>query len=564
MSDKAPSTTPNQTSPINIPEKNQVRAKSRFPKDEHIPENIIEKEKSVPFTTRMKMFLYNHFIIQFLNLRYKNKLFGCLFDKFDKLSPRARKAAICLVVLWKLFTTSLTIYLVVYGRSQYLKKQNMGKQVVVEESFSMEQEKQFRILHIITSLAEYNSGLRGTTHGQDRLQEVLIPCMKGAVNSILQEPNWTVDVHLILGFNLSPTRRQLVRNALPPEVDLEVWNDATPFSYERSRSDGKIKLITRGLARQHRYVLLDKLDHYDFFTVFEDDMRITSSHIKAYVELSDKINVLKSNAPKGSKDDKRDTSLFGPMTVTQLERVIPGFFRVEVMLDGSQSQSQPEPIPIDLDFEGKKETINPDYCCAVSKEEQHKVLLPTNPKPNQIMTWETTIGSFSLRKFDDPLGWAALLPGRKKLKSGEIIGSYWSGEDGSLGKRLGAGDGKLFGQQGGFMASREQILDFDRLCQGEGFLPPFDEPFFPDEGLHMKNVEFWSGGYQLFGGGIGGCNIQRIVPIDPDGFSKFLLYHTANNKQIQIPRSRRLLVENLLGQINTVKKKADKKLASQK
>jgi len=47
--------------------------------------------------------------------------------------------------------------------------------------------------------------------------------------------------------------------------------------------------------------------------------------------------------------------------------------------------------------------------------------------------------------------------------------------------------------QGGFMASREQILDFDRLCQGEGFLPPFDEPFFPDEGLHMKNVEFWSG-----------------------------------------------------------------------
>jgi len=434
MSDKASSTSPNNdNSPIEIPtEKNKTGAKSRFAKDEeHIPENLNEKEKSVPFTTRMKMFLYNHFIVQFLNLRHKSKLFGYLFDKFDTLSPKARKAAICLVVLWKLFTTSLTIYLVIYGRSKYLKKQ---QQAVIGEDrvLTMNQEEQidqkFRILHVITSLAEYNSGARGTTHGQDRLQEVLIPSMKGAINSISKEPNWTVDVYLILGFNLSPRRRQLVRNALPPEVGLEVWNDATPFSYDNGkRSDGKIKHITRGLARQHRYVLLDKLDHYDFFTVFEDDMRITSSHIKAFVDLSEKINVLKSNASKGSVGDKTDTSISGPMTVTQLERVMPGFFRVEVMLEGSQSQSQSEiePIPIDLDFDGKKDTINPDYCCAVSKEEQHKLILPTDPKPKQIMTWETTIGSFSLRKFEDPLGWAALLPGRKKLNSGEIIGSYW-------------------------------------------------------------------------------------------------------------------------------------------
>ena len=73
------------------------------------------------------------------------------------------------------------------------------------------------------------------------------------------------------------------------------------------------------------------------------------------------------------------------------------------------------------------------------------------------------------------------------------------------------------------MANRQQIIDFDRLCKSNGFLPPYDEPEFMSEGLHQKNVEFWSGGYQLFGGGFGGCNIQRIIPIDPDGFSKFLL-----------------------------------------
>ena len=139
---------------------------------------------------------------------------------------------------------------------------------------------------------------------------------------------------------------------------------------------------------------------------------ITSSHIKAYVDLSHKIDVLKRNArEKGSIHDNKDKSIYGPLTLKQLERVVPGFFRVEVMLDGSQSQVGKDPIPIDLDFNGRKQTINPNYCCAVPKSEQHKMLLPTNPKPNEIMTWETTIGSFSLRKFDDPIGWAALMPG---------------------------------------------------------------------------------------------------------------------------------------------------------
>lgn len=112
------------------------------------------------------------------------------------------------------------------------------------------------------------------------------------------------------------------------------------------------------------------------------------------------------------------------------------------------------------------------------------------------------------------------------------------------------------------MASRKQIIEFDRQCVGNGFLPPFNESYFPDEGLRLKNVEFWSGGFQLFGGGTSGCNFQRIIPIDPDGFSKFLLYHTTNNKQMQIARGRRLLVENLLGQINSIKKVAEKKVIS--
>merc|ERR1711862_352722 len=113
--------------------------------------------------------------------------------------------------------------------------------------------------------------------------------------------------------------------------------------------------------------------------------------------------------------------------------------------------------------------------------------------------------------------------------------------------------------KGGFMATRQQIKDMNRLCPG-GFLPPFNKPSFFDEGLKDINVETWSGGYQLFLGGIRGCNFQRIIPLDPDGFSKFLLYHTANNKQRQIARKRAVLVQTLLGQLNYVKKVAESKL----
>ena len=45
-------------------------------------------------------------------------------------------------------------------------------------------------------------------------------------------------------------------------------------------------------------------------------------------------------------------------------------------------------------------------------------------------------------------------------------------------------------------------------------------------------------------------------------FRTYCIDHTANNKQKQIPRGRRLIVENLLGQINSIKKIVEKKLAS--
>jgi len=53
-------------------------------------------------------------------------------------------------------------------------------------------------------------------------------------------------------------------------VGLEIWDNAIPYfdtlHQERNRPKNKIRQFRHSLARQHRYVIKDKLDNYDFFS----------------------------------------------------------------------------------------------------------------------------------------------------------------------------------------------------------------------------------------------------------------------------------------------------------
>jgi hypothetical protein len=88
---------------------------------------------------------------------------------------------------------------------------------------------------------------------------------------------------------------------------------------------------------------------------------------------------------------------------------------------------------------------------------------------------------------------------------------------------------------------------------------PYDLPTYRLDGLDGRSVEYWSGGIQLVG--INACNLQRIVALRPEYFSKHLLYHTSNNKQksstVHYRFSRRSINE-FWGQINTVRKHAER------
>jgi len=145
------------------------------------------------------------------------------------------------------------------------------------------------------------------------------------------------------------------------------------------------------------------------------------------------------------------------------------------------------------------------------------------------MGWEWNSDSFDFVKLPEPVGEiVALLPtvgvARAKRPSDDKQHNHWNAQ--------------LFAQQAGVMATREQVLKFDEACTSR-YLPPFDEgreSSMVNQGLEVHNVEFWSGGFHLFGKM---CRVQRVVFFEkPGDFSNHLIYHRSNNKQDTIDEER--------------------------
>lgn len=111
------------------------------------------------------------------------------------------------------------------------------------------------------------------------------------------------------------------------------------------------------------------------------------------------------------------------------------------------------------------------------------------------------------------------------------------------------------------MGTRQQIWTWHtEVCQGS-FLPPFDVPHFRFDGLDLRDVEWWSGGLHL-ATLRHACNMQRIVTLDQ--LDHHLIYHTANNKQSSKGLGRFSRASELLGQLRTVQKNAEKAIPVQK
>jgi hypothetical protein len=76
------------------------------------------------------------------------------------------------------------------------------------------------------------------------------------------------------------------------------------------------------------------------------------------------------------------------------------------------------------------------------------------------------------------------------------------------------------------------------------------------DGLDRRNVEYWSGGLNLFSAK-NGCNLQRLVSLDPDKFAKQLIYHSSNNKQRTVKKEQFIKMNDFFGQLWTIRNDAE-------
>lgn len=447
----------------------------------------------------------------------------------------------------------------------------------------------FRILYTVTSIREYDDGKRATTKGFDRFTNILLPAVQESIQSMSRLYN--VDLCVITAYKLSDTRRLQLQSILPASSRLLVWDEATPLGYNKEKRKRQIGFVTRALARQHRYVIKDHFMNYNMFVNFEDDMIVKGAHVEEYLRLAQEIDKLYTSAPMHLDHNKETTPLdrlknySGRMTKFQLARMIPGFMRVEVVEDHwvSKSRDTYKMIPtttswvFDLDdaFTSKNiSQLDPSVCCHLDHATSRTEL--SSPRIDQLYFWETSLDALGVRKM--PNGdWVLLQAGNDdKIYSNldTIIGDYWSGCDYHFdnqwkrdqlwtGERPPRTPGQYINNMGGWMATREQIWGWHtKYCMG-GFLPPYNSPRFPGDGLDKETVEFWSGGLQLVGPRA--CNLQRIIPLDPKYFDKHLLFHSSNNKHksaLVKPFFSPDSIDVFWARLNTVKTNALKNLES--
>jgi hypothetical protein len=449
---------------------------------------------------------------------------------------------------------------------------------------SVTRKEPIRVLYVVTSSTEYNSGDKETRKGQDRFLDILVPVVLESVENIMADAShrYTVDVYLILGYNLSSERQNAIQSKLPNTVGLQIWNEAKPLNYDFQTKKTRFKWISElpiTLARQHRYVIKDKLPYYDFFLAFEDDMLITKDHIDLYRQFTSQVRQYKQprEQPESTASvNTKEQTWWGPLSDDVINRLRPGFLRVEV-LTSEEHKTQQDTGPIVPKGRASRQ-LDPSICCHHSNYVGlNGKLAPSYPRGDQLVIWETGIEGLYVRKMPAHYSsflpdWVAVLPIHGE--SGLARSSYWSGEKGALKpmndtamsttrtakntvyKRPSPTLNDFFGQSAGWMTSQQEVLQLQTTLCRSSFLPPFDLPRYQEDGMGITtdSVEYWSGGLQLYGQS---CELQRVISLDPKNFSNHLIYHTANNKQKEIPGKRLVLATTLLGQLHSVKETAE-------
>lgn len=145
-------------------------------------------------------------------------------------------------------------------------------------------------------------------------------------------------------------------------------------------------------------------------------MLVLGDHVKHHLYVSEQLQKFRKEAPE---DIDNIRLWFGDLKKKQLQRMRPGFIRVEVLMNDEPNVTQDEAemennIPFEYDFSdlGYKgnQHVDPSICCNAKQLGLNITKMPREPSVSQLMLWETGIGALGVRELPDG-SWVAILPG---------------------------------------------------------------------------------------------------------------------------------------------------------
>lgn len=173
--------------------------------------------------------------------------YKCVKDLVLRLPPKYRRFLLYAWFGWKIGHIVVLLYLFLRGLVELGTKQART-----------------RILYIVTSSVAYNNDI-------DRLTESVLPVLSDMFSQHVDDRHVIIDVYFILAYKVRQRRADLLRKRLPTTADMEFWEEACPLSYIEQDEYAKLEENCESLSQQQRCVIKDKLLHYNYFVVIEDD-----------------------------------------------------------------------------------------------------------------------------------------------------------------------------------------------------------------------------------------------------------------------------------------------------
>ena len=417
-----------------------------------------------------------------------------------------------------------------------------------------------RLLHVISSLASSNTLGRNTINGKSRL-----PMIKHSFRALVGmcAVGFEVTVVLIAAWAAEHRRTELTESlsGCGAPIEFGIW-EVNVTARERERE----------LPAMHRYVVADLLPRFDVVSCWEDDMLITLHHVAHFLDMSAQLERAAAAAPEAPgavvgntararvKARHRLLPWRANLTRWELLRIFPALVRVEILADGRPGSSM-----VDDSADGRHLELTRTWrkaCCTPQPPSMYDGGSP-NPRATQsgtsalrprsgakslvageLVGWEWGAFDAGLRHLPPPLGWVASGPstsggwlqtytgfggsGSEPECTRAPIGSPRNGVPSSNTSRCSLTLPRFWGQQGGWMATREQISRLDEHFCPSGFLPGGAKGF-----LARGNTEFLSGGIQHFASN--SCGIARIFSLSKQRFGNHLILHMSGNKQLSKP-----------------------------